>query len=222
MENIDSTDLLDANPYEITNFNNFNHFLSQNILELREEICNQFETEDATSVIWKGENPFQKVCIDLWGCTELCPFCKEPCQHSEKNHTTEHKCLQHRPKGIEGTRDIETMVLEMTTCAKNITLKTRANCAAHSYKCRESGNCTGASTDSEEVFHDYKDYKIYLPDWDIAPDAADEASAYWKWAVCTFEREILDAYPGRKLEIPRSWKYTTLKDALDSLRKYTQ
>ena len=159
------------------------------------------------------------MCGKLWGCPEQCPFCKEPCQHSEPNHQNSHKCIQHRPTGMGGTRYKKT-TLVLNTCQKNITSERSCNCQAHSLECRKSEHCTGKPDNT--VFHKYKDYKKYLPKWDIAPDAADEACAYWKWAFCTFEGQLLEKYDATKLEIPPSWKNTSLEDALESLRKYKQ
>ena len=205
------------NSCKINNYKNYIDFLSRNIDTLKEDICEEFGQVQARSVTWKDENPFQKVCKKLWGCLELCPFCREPCLNSDPDHTNSHKCIQHRPTGICGDRHQNTRLLCLDTCGKRITSNLSSNCAVYSYECRKSGHCT--ATD-EDTFHPCKDYKIYCPKWDIAPDPADEASDYWKWAICTFGGQLLNTYSGAKLEIPPLWKKINLRDAKKSLRKY--
>ena len=219
---IDPASLEVTKNYRINHFAHYQQALEQSLQELEEDMKKEFLKGTGETVKWADvKDPFQKVCERLWGCIHHCPFCHEPCQHSDPNHKTSHRCIQHRPPGIGGTRHKKTTCLSTDTCSVKITEEQLSfNCHACEKQCRKTTHCN--TTDDIEEFHHYLEYKKFLPDWDIAPDPAGEASKFWKWVMCTFQEELLKEYEGTKLEIPDSWKGVTEKEANDSLRKYFQ
>ena len=218
---IDPISLEVTKNYKIHNFSHFQEALEQSLQKLEEDMKEEFLQATAETVEWADvKDPFQKVFERLWGCSHHCPWCSEPCLHSNQNHKASHRCIQHRPPGIRGSNHDKTEYLFTNTCSVEVTTDMEYNCQAHEKQCRKTPHCS--ATGDEEVFHPCREYKKFLPNWDIAPDPADESSKFWQWAMCTFQEELLTEYKGTKLKIPDSWKYVTEKEASDSLRKYFQ
>ena len=125
------------NSCKIINIRRYMEVLQQRMEVLREDVYHQLEQTQPTSITWIDRNPFQNICKTLWGCNKLCPFCREPCQHSDPNHKGSHKCIQHRPIGLKGTKNNRTMTLTLATCGKNIaTNNISGACTAYSMECR--------------------------------------------------------------------------------------
>ncbi|CAG2247144.1 unnamed protein product [Mytilus edulis] len=90
--------------------------------EMKNEIFKTYDDTDSSSVQWKT-NPNVKIMDKLWGCTEKCMFCAEPCRHTDKSHVeqdVQHQCIQHRPQGISGWYTIKTQHLVTEFCNCNI------------------------------------------------------------------------------------------------------
>ena len=219
---IDPASLEVTQNYKINDFAYHHKAVEQSLQTLEEDMKEEFKKTTPGTVKWSDiKSPFQKACNHLWGCRALCPLCKEPCQQSDPNHEASHHCIQHRPSGIRGNCNKETKYLSTNTCSVKVTITNfNFSCNACMKHCRKTPHCS--ATEDEEVFHPFLDYKKFLPDWDIAPDPASEASKFWQWVMYTFQEELLTEYKGTKLEIPDSWKDVTDKEASDSLRKYFQ
>ena len=218
---LDPTQLQMASVCNIKNFKQYQKFLESNLQNLEEDVKAKFLNTTVETVMWlDGTSPFDKVCKRLWGCTEHCPFCNEPCQDSDPYHQSSHRCVQHRPSGVRGITERQTQLLAMETCSLDVSSKRSFRCDVIDRVCGNTKYCHCNEWDSVEhlVYHPYQDYKKYLPRWDIAPDPAGSASKYWQWIVYRFQTELLEVYKGAKLDIPYSWRFVTKQQAIDSLR----
>ena len=73
---------------------------------------------------------------------------------------------------------------------------------------------------SKAASHKYREYKKFLPRWDIPLDPAGEASKFWQWIMHVHREKLMAKYEGTKLEIPDSWKGVTEMEASNILRTY--
>ena len=218
---IDPRNLEVATKYKIGTVDHYQEALEQRLQKLEKDMKDKFLQITAETVQWADiKSPFQKACDRLWGCTALCPFCYEPCQHSDPNHEVSHRCIQHRPPGIRGVHWENSKELLIKTCNFEISTSAVYRCSVIGNQCRKTPHCD--TTGDEYVHHPYMEYKKFLPGWDIAPDPAGDASKYWQWVMHTFQEELVEIYNDLKLEIPASWKDTTEKEAIESLRIYFQ
>ena len=228
----------------IKNFTNYQKYLTSGLQNLGQDIKSTFKHVDINTVEWYDvENPFQKAFKRLWGCPEHCPFCREPCQFAA-HHTNTHRCIQHRPPGIKGTLLMPEGILYLQTCSKLVTTDLYFGCGACENQC-EPHHGSAAATTAGVFFgllghivgmatgmnfgtvqlpgcHPCKEYKKFLPRWDIAPDPVNEASKFWQWAVCTFQAEIRELHHPKILEIPDSWRKATKHEAIECLREFLQ
>ena len=206
--------------YKINHFAHYQKAVEQSLQKLEEDMKDEFLKTEAETVKWADvKSPFQKACDRLWGCTAVCPFCKEPCQYTDPNHKTPHRCIQHRPPGIRGIEDMATQYLTTEICSAKVTSKTlEFECSVCDNQCQKSTHCKASGT--KVTYHSYRNYKKFFPRWDIAPDSTGEASKFWQWAMHTYREKLLEKYLGSKLEIPDSWKGVTETEASESLRIY--
>ena len=212
------SDLLDPVTRKITDVQNFKEVLSGKIDDLKEEILKEFQSYNPSDLVWKGASPNEKVMAEIWGCPQECPLCREPCQRNEGHLSDDvsHSCIQHRPLCVKGTIKMNDKSLEIEPCNFKVQSNGSFSCNVCRLKCRESGKCKTSGDDI--VFHPYKEYKTYLPDWDIAPNPTMEVSKYWMWFVGKYIDKLVTEYNAVKPEVPESWKAISDKDALDSLR----
>ena len=212
------SDLLDPETQKIQEVENFKHILLEKILELEKDVLQVFQCCDPDQIVWKGDPPIVKVMKELWGCPEHCPFCREPCQRNEGHLSDDisHSCIQHRPLCVNGTLRVHNNSLEIEPCNYKVQSDYKFRCDVSQLKCRESGNCK--TTGDDLTYHSYKEYKTYLPDWDIAPNPTMEVSKYWMWFVGKYIDELVEKCDAVKPDVPESWKTISDKEALDSLR----
>lgn len=163
------------------------------------KVMSNFSNVRRNTVKWR-ENPVSNIMGNLWGCSEICVFCNEPCMNSNKSHWEDkfpHKCLQHRPNGIAGFRDINTRKLVVEFCNHLVATK-------ETYT-KRSQNKSGR----------YKDYKEHYPDWDIPPNF--DVSKYWMWVMCKYRIQLAEMYDSKDPNIPSNWESISKNDALNSL-----
>lgn len=172
--------------------------LNQEMLDAKEEFIGSYNKATPTTVQWK-ENPVSRIMKKLWGCTELCMFCHEPCKEMSPDHWERdkqpHRCVQHRPGGVNGFRHSFTSQLTVYFCNFLVS--------------------SDVYTYIMEVTGPYKEYKQHFPSWDILPNA--NASDYWKWVMCKFKKEFTDKYNALEPDIPENWWLITKQKAIDSL-----
>ncbi|KAM9398969.1 up-regulator of cell proliferation-like [Salvelinus alpinus] len=145
--------------------------------------------------------PQDKMFTSLFGCGEVCPFCKAPCEAGGKEHRKHHASI-HRPQGICGNRDRYSHKLVFEICSSLVVSDKVFNNA-------ETGG----------TYHLYKDYQKYYPDWIITGDPSIEASEYWKYVMATFNERIAEDTNALPADIPEDWKALTCDDAIRSLKR---
>lgn len=182
---------------KVTTFGEFESMLKDELVEMENKVSKQFEITTSASVRWK-KSPVSEIMNTLWGCTEICMFCKEPCMNTNKDHVKEghlHRCLQHRPQGIGGFRWMGSKKLVVEFCNHLV---------SSDYIYIMTGK-TGP----------YKQFKTHFPDWDIAPNA--DTSKYWMWVTCKYQNELIKMHNTQLPDIPINWKSITKQIAIDSL-----
>ncbi|XP_061118179.1 up-regulator of cell proliferation-like [Conger conger] len=71
----------------------------------------------------------------------------------------------------------------------------------------------------KKLHHPYKDYRSIYPDWLIQPDTSIQASDYWKYIFSKFNKQFAEEYEAKPADIPPQWRYITLEQAAESLKK---
>ncbi|VDI62420.1 Hypothetical predicted protein [Mytilus galloprovincialis] len=184
----------------VTNLQTFSHALTEEIVEMRRRLFSIYEHDTAVSVQWIT-NPVSEILDKLWGCLDLCVFCKEPCMITSKDHVMEgklHECVQHRPLGIGGYKKSDSKKMVVDFCSHKV---------SGDQKYRHSNG-----------YWLYKEYKEHFPDWEIPPSS--DTSKYWIWVMCKFQNELAEMY-SMKIpdieDIPEHWTSYTKQIAIDSL-----
>lgn len=187
---------------------------------MKSNLLLEFQKESKRLILWKGQHPCKTIFDKLWGCNERCPFCKEVCEKTTKNHLEfdeKHTCIQHRPPGIKGTKTVEARIISWENCNYKVNSKAKFRCSVVKQKCKKYGKCDGLGT--KEVSHHFKDYKNLFPEWQIKHSAVMDSSPYWMWFVYTYRNELSLTYdyiiPGNVLK----WGSITKEDAIKSLRQ---
>ena len=158
-----------------------------------------FEFTNASSIIGRLSNsPIEVLYGRLVGCPEQCPFCKEQCYMTSRNHSGNHAVSLHRPQCVGGYRYTETKQLVAVTCSEAIANKQTFHSNATNWK---SVN--------------YADYKVYYPSWYI-PSYSCGDPKYWKWVVWRFESYIIEWAGARYADFPQEWGIAKYQ-AIDSL-----
>ncbi|CAC5368371.1 unnamed protein product [Mytilus coruscus] len=172
--------------------------LTEQLSEIERKVLSSFSNVKPDTVQWK-ENPVPDLMDYLWGCSQNCMFCQEPCGNINKNHLKElsHMCLQHRPDGIGGFRWKNTNKMSVDFCNASIETDTVY------YK----GGKTGK----------FKNYKENFPDWEIKPDPG--VSEYWMWVMCKYKDQLKEMYSSDDPDIPEDWWLISREQAIDSLKK---
>lgn len=212
------SDLLDPITKNILDVENFKNVLLEKLADLENDVVQEFQCCDADQIVWKGTPPIETVMKEIWGCPEQCPFCSEPCQRNEGHISdgVKHSCIQHRPYGVGGIVGENDDELRIVTCNFAVQSSAKFKCTVIDLKCRESGKCETSGVNY--THHPYKQYKSYLPNWDIDPNPTMEVSKYWMWFVGKNIDNLCSIYGAKKPKIPESWMAITDEDALDSLR----
>ena len=212
------SEFLDPVTRKIKDLKDFKEKLLEKQADLENAVIEEFHSCDPNGKVWKGTSPIETVMKEIWGCPEQCPFCSEPCQRNEGHLSDKvsHSCIQHRPLCVRGTTWKTINTLDIEPCNFKVQSDNLFDCGACKLKCRESGKCTMSG--DERVYHPFKEYNTYLPDWDIAPNPTMDVSKYWMWFVVKFIKELCAQYRAAETDIPESWKAIRDKDAIDSLR----
>lgn len=188
-----------------TNVDSFIEMLNQELEDIKIEVVTLFENRTKENVLW-DENPIPKIMLKLWGCSENCMFCKEPCINTDKDHVElgyDHECLQHRPQGIGGYTWSNTTKLCEEFCNNLVGSEQSYSWNAGKYN---------------EERRKYKDYKKHFPDWNI-PHSHDK-SQYWMWIMCKYKYQFAQMYSKEQPDIPENWPLITKAQAIESLSVY--
>ncbi|XP_075034945.1 up-regulator of cell proliferation-like [Mixophyes fleayi] len=186
-----------------TNVLQFFQYVKPLLDDLKEEIQNKLNSENIESVLSRVVvKPHEELFKKVFGCGELCPFCKVPCEAGGTDHK-EHFASIHRPQGLGGYRNKYTKILCHELCSTEVV-----------------GNATFECKDTDEKPHPYNKYQTIYPDWKIQPDPSIEASIYWKYIFKTYNNEFAKAYSAKPANLPEDWSKITLEQALQSLEKH--
>ena len=150
-------------------------------------------------------SPSEPLFTSMFGCQNLCPFCKGLCDQTVQNHVGNHSTRIHRPQCVTGYRGVTTEMLLIEICTTKV-----------------AGETKFRNNDTSWEFHPYKDYQSvndYYKSWSIPPDLSFEASTYWQWFVATFSKELAQHYKAKLPVIPKAWKRRTFREAREQLRR---
>ena len=187
----------------ISDLDNFESLVANGLEEIEESLESHFQLVTAEE-IGLNRAVFHELIGKIWGCPEVCPFCREPCCLSGENHAVKHQCIQHRPRGVGGLRG-DGNILAIYTCNYAVT----------------DQSCTFSTPDSSE-FEDtripLRRYQEYFPDWDIPPSTdMSNSSVYWIWFIAQNGEKLAKHYQAEAPTIPVYWNKITEENAQQSL-----
>ncbi|XP_071150302.1 interferon-induced very large GTPase 1-like [Mytilus edulis] len=199
---LSSHTLIHVQGRNVSDITNFSKMLLDNLKLTESEVLATFQTTTAENVQW-SESPIPKIMNRLWGCEAKCMFCFETCKNTDKDHISlgfAHQCIQHRPIGIRGFRDHYTHKMVISFCNYNVSTDKR-------YRWN--------TTDDNEEWKFYKEYKKRHPDWDIFPSS--DVSRYWMWVICRYHHQLVEMYSIEHPDIPSDWWKITKEQAIKSI-----
>ena len=147
------------------------------------------------------EKPYNLFFKRVSGCQAACPFCKEPCNKTVKNHDGDHTVHLHRPQCLGGHRCRETGKMVLETCTEAV--------AKDSYFYYYH--------DSYEETHPYRRCEEIYPKWKIDTSLPGEASLFWKYVVAHFKSELAKLYGMKEDSVPEHWLGFELSQAINDL-----
>ncbi|XP_052812148.1 interferon-induced very large GTPase 1-like isoform X2 [Mya arenaria] len=172
---------------------------------------------------------FRSMFDDIWGCPELCPFCREPCIKG-KVHTPDlkHECLQHKPPSFKGVRGKYNNYC-FDVCNYEVGLRTSV------YRCSDiNGACgctksklpdifaimfsyVGVQSGQFHLYNKYMDTELFKY-WDIKVSKdTEECSRFWAWFSFSKYNKICEKLVGKHENIPERWKKISKEKAIASL-----
>ncbi|XP_053390128.1 interferon-induced very large GTPase 1-like [Mercenaria mercenaria] len=193
----------------------FKDKIIENLQSISTALLNEFKaTNELTEVTWSGSNPINDLFEKVWGCPEACLFCGEPCILGY-THDGEisHKCAQHRPIGICGVFGDKENTLFLRPCHVNVVGDADAPCYIFDFKCNPQ-NRSPCKTGR----HPFKDYKLFVSDWDIEPKSYSDCSQFWMWFMSRYDKELSSYYKAKLTNVPDWWKSIQVEDALTDLK----
>jgi hypothetical protein len=204
---------------DLKDFTHLKQLVEGKLNRVMDNVLTFCQNVTSDTIKWTNKTPYQEIAERLQGCEAECPFCREPCQFTDPNHSVPHQCILHRPKGISGIYSLESDKLSPYSCNFSVQKKNKYfRCSACRYECVESGKCDGIRTGQNS--HLYREYKNFLPHWNIAPSANMESSTYWMWFMATYQEDLEDLYSTEPSDIPPEWKEITIEEAKESLHKF--
>lgn len=195
----------------VEDFQNFLVCILEQLSDLEKELVKDFENLRPSEIKWPGKTPYDTIFDALWGCSETCPFCDEPCQETDKVHrNVSHTCVQHRPMGNTGGNTRKSQTLLIGTCNYHV----KSN---RTIRCGDWCNCANKTS---KVYHPFKQYKQYVPTWDIAPQSDLISSKYWMWFMAEHAKQLANWYDVDVPNIPKDWHSISKMEAIRSLSVY--
>lgn len=192
----------------VEDFQNFLVCISEQLSDLEKELVKEFENLRPSEIKWPGKTPYDTIFETLWGCSETCPFCDEPCKETDKDHrNVSHTCVQHRPIGSSERNTSKSKKLLTGTCNYHVE-------SNRTISCGDWCNCTAKKSG---VYHLFKQYKKYVPTWDIAPQSDLISSKYWMWFMANHSKKLAEWHEVGRPDIPEDWSNITRMEAIRSL-----
>ena len=173
--------------------------------ELHKQLQDEFST--LTAGVWTkhqlAKKPHNTLFEELVGCTELCPFCNQQCDHTNANHPDSVKhTVKHRPGclGRVSWKSDNTMVLDVCTFSV---------AANHRFRNKDTNN----------EFIPYSEYRRFYPNWDIPGEKSLPASEFWIWLVGKFSTEIEACFGMSETKIYDDWQSRAWPAVQKALKK---
>ncbi|VDI14406.1 Hypothetical predicted protein [Mytilus galloprovincialis] len=201
---LSSTDFDDLNLQSNLSVKEFIEKFLLHLKNMKAETIINFKNTTVNDVQW-SDNPHNKIIESLWGCTECCPFCNEPCQYSDKEHVTQesiHKCIQHRPLGVYGYMNEENNMFMLESCISLI----KSPEIYFKLRNRDSSlRCTS--------------YDQAFKGWEIRSKEDTDECKFWKFLICRWKEMFQQFYSAHTQNIPVEWTSLSVEDAIRSLNE---
>ena len=221
LENVEEFEHI-ANVEEV-NLENFTEEIQQELDNLLVKLGELFETDFsdiATMDMWIARTSIRsdvtpregwvskpsKIIYDrLRGCCEQCPFCREQCDFTDRDHTAKHLVHQHRPQCLGRYRMKATQEIVLHLCNYDVGSNRRFTC-------------------KDATRYPYKEYQKIYPRWNIPVDLSSKVSTYWKWFMGHYHTKIAEQFGAKTTAIPDSWTaltWETVKRELEEMYDYS-
>ncbi|XP_045168390.2 interferon-induced very large GTPase 1-like isoform X2 [Mercenaria mercenaria] len=191
------------------------NFLSVLIEQIDVSECNLkegFEEQTSVSVTWSGQNPYESLIQKAWGCPEQCAFCGEPCAKDTNHAGMNHYSLQHRLSCCKGVRNSWTKEASITSCNYDVHSDQIHTCGVFDFLCNPSEH-----VECSEHVHSYKEYRKFLPNWDIEPNPnMQDCGKFWLWFVATYKQKLAAHFEYDVSNVPSTWDEITKEEALEA------
>ena len=209
---LDLTELLQLGGVrQLRNLTYFTEELNKGLDNLYSTLRAEFEDMSVAEIQTWQTRPNDILFKELSGCTEQCPFCKEQCDLTDKNHfhssstsageAHKHSVTLHRPSCLGGFRWVKSNEMILDICTSLV---------ASDYRFR--------NLKTKLEFHPYKEYSKFYPEWSITDDTSQKASLYWKWLVGNYKKKIAAEFAMKECEVPSEWKQLKWSDVKNSLK----
>ena len=189
---------------DLNNFNYFTEEVTRGFRKMQVSLLEDFQSSPFSKMDSWSKHPYDILYDTLRGCCEQCPFCKEQCELTTRDHGCKHSIEIHRPICLGGYRKVSTGEMVLDICSSRVA----SDISFRNHK-------TGV-----DKFHLYKRYRTYYPNWIITPDNSLQASSYWKWFVANYSAQIAEHFNMQETEIPDTWtllKWEEVKEDLKTL-----
>lgn len=200
---LEASDLLSE--YDIQhelNLENFKFQIRSALSDLKIKLHRSLVGMKCETEMAKWKNKPHELLVDLVGCMEQCPFCKEQCDLLQPNHVQngqKHRVEVHRPDCLAGWR--WRGVLTVDFCPAEV---------AGTRKFLHASSLFG---------HPYKDYQSVYPDWSIPQDTTSEGSLYWLWFVAKYKESLSKHYGAQPPDVDSDWQKHTWSDLEKNLKQ---
>ena len=188
---------------ELGDIHYFMSELEKGLNEVQNDLKKEFQT--LRSSIFQGWEikPYDVIhdgVSGVAGCTEMCPFCHEPCSLN-KDHGDNHKVDRdrHRPQCLGGCRYEGSEKMVLKTCAQSV---------------HENASFYIPGT---KILHPYRRCEVVYPHWKILEESPGESSNYWKYIVAKFQTQLTRLY-SMKGNLDVSWDRLEWSHAIVELK----
>ena len=169
-------------------------------LKIVEDNITQKLTLKAKDMEMWDQKPYDIIYDRVSGCRDACPFCREPCSNTNRDHDGDHTVKLHRPICLGGWRSRSTGKMTLETCTEEVA----------------NNRCFYVKPDSDEK-HPFRTCEEIYPKWHIQEDLPGETALYWKYVVAHFKIELAKLYGMKEDSVPEHWLGFELSQAIEAL-----
>jgi hypothetical protein len=172
--------------------------------KLHEQLEDEFRCLSAD--VWihhkLAKKPNDTLFEELVGCTELCPFCKQQCDHTNAKHPDSVlHTVKHRPGCLGGVHNTSDATMLLDVCTFSVAANPWVNDKRKNERYR------------------FNEYKKFYPKWDIPGEKSLPASEFWIWLVGKFSKEIEACFGLSDTKIYDDWQARTWPPVQQALKK---